>query len=138
MTISSRELLLVQDGGSRVLDGRAGPVDGFGLLHLLVGYTELAGGDCTHVVPDILGSLPVKALEAHLLCEHGDDLPVVLRLAGTIDGLPDTVDTALAAGECAVLLGKAGAGQDNIRIFAALVPVDILDNEEVEFVKRCS
>ena len=136
LAICCGELPDVEDWGSRVLDGRAGPVDRLGLLHLLVGYTELAGGDCPHVVPDILGGLPVKALEAHLLCQHADDLPVVLRLAGAVDGLPDTVDTALAAGERAVLLGKAGAGQDNVCILAALVPEDILDDEEVEFVKR--
>ena len=104
------ELLLVQDRGSRVLCGRAGPVQGFGLLEPGIVHAAVGRGDLGDFGEDLFSALVRELfLESHVLGQLAEDLPVGLCLAGRVLGLSPLLDTALGVGLGAVLLGIAGS-----------------------------
>ena len=103
------ELLLVQDGCSRVLDSRARPVQGFGFLEPGVVHATIGRGDLGDFSEYFFSTLVGELfLESHVFCELAEDLPVGLGLAGRVLGFSPLLDTALGVGLGAVLFGITG------------------------------
>ena len=103
------ELLLVQDRGSRVLNSRARPVQGFGFLEPGVVHATIGRGDLGDFGKYLFSTLVRELfLESHVFCQFAEDLPVGLCLAGRVLGFSPLLDTAFGVGLRAVLLGITG------------------------------
>ena len=135
-TISRRELLAVQNRGSRVLQGWAGPVECFRLFNPVVGDTGHRWGDTPHIVPDILRRVEVESVQPEFVGEIDEDLPVFLGIAWWFDGLADTVDPPLTARERPILLGERGAWEDYVCVLGCLGHEEVLHDQEVQLLKR--
>jgi len=130
------ELLLMEDRGSRVFRGRAGPVECFGAVEPCVVHSGVGRGKFRHLGKDILGRLPGELLGvAHLSGDIGHDLPVKSGLARRVDGLSPHLDPALGAGLGPVLLCVTAAREHDVSEFRGLVQEDVLDDQELEVLE---
>ncbi len=95
----------------------------------VVGHASVGGCERGHFIEN-LGCARIAPISAHLRRQASQNLPVRKRLTRRIECLAHTLHPSLRAGECALLLGKAGPRQHNISKRTGLVYENILDHKE--------
>ena len=131
------EFLLEQERGAlvrrRLVPAR--PLDVAQLAHLLVGCPFEARTQLTQLIPDLLRVVVVHRI-AHPGRNLADDLPVGFQIPLRLDRLKEALEAAIGRGVNPFMLAPRGRRQDNIRHRRGFSHKDILDNHQLEIVKR--
>ena len=87
----------------------AGPLDMPHVAHLFPGDAVEQRTQFTHLIPDLLIVFIVHGI-AHFTGEQADNFPVSLHVASGVNGLFETLEAAIGAGEYAAVLAPGGGG----------------------------
>ena len=127
-TLTAAELANVQNGGTGMVSGGAGPLEA-AFFQTLIAHTAVRRRHSGHFGKDFLGSM-----EGVLIAQRGhhvgENLKVRLAFAQTRNGLADPLDPAFGVGEGAILFGEGAAGQDYICQCGGFRQENVLDHQE--------